>query len=144
LPEDDPLLAQAWGLVGLVHQASEDWPAARLAFQEALTAASQTGAGSWQIGRLLLNLGETCLALGQPQEALDVFQRGLAMTQSDGLDALWGSLTAASVIALARLGQTEAARERLIAVRERAGEDERLSGILETAYQEAIRFSICP
>ena len=28
LPEDDPLLAQAWGLVGLVHQVSEDWPAA--------------------------------------------------------------------------------------------------------------------
>ena len=27
LPEDDPLLAQAWGLVGLVHQVSEDWPA---------------------------------------------------------------------------------------------------------------------
>ena len=142
LSEGDPLLAQAWGLVGLVHQVGEDWPAARLAFLAALTAADRSGAGPWQIGRLLLSLGETCLALGQPREALDAFERGISATRppTTGMEALWGALAAESAIALARLGQAGAARDRLAAVQERAGDDERLADVLATAEKELTQF----
>ena len=141
LPEDDPLLAQAWGLVGLVHQVGEDWPAARLAFLAALTAADRSGAGPWQIGRLLLSLGETCLALGQPREALDAFERGIAATRS--LHWHGGAVGGAGGRKRHRagaVGKSWGRGDRLAAAQERAGDDERLADVLATAEKELTQF----
>ncbi len=157
LPITDPLLVEAWGFFGAVHQVSGDHVGALYGYRKALEMqrAQLQAPQYWPAARTLLSIGENEAAINRWAAAAQTFAEGMSVADTGGYDFLWAMHASQRVLALLQLGESATARTLLGEVEERSGGDPRLKPLLclargelaweqgdiaagETAYRQAI------
>jgi len=135
LPDGDPLHVTALALAGVVRKMLGQYDAARSVFLEALSpVGSDDGKTHWPKIRLLLELGETLLALLDRKGALEVFEEGAALAEEKKYDSLWSRHSVNAIIVLARMGRVQDAKKKLALFRRAANQEPHLGSPIMGGY----------
>jgi tetratricopeptide (TPR) repeat protein len=124
LSEADSLRVTTLALAGVVRKMLGQYDVARSIFLEALSpVGSDDGKTHWPKSRLLLELGETLLALDDRKGALEVFEEGAALAETKKYDSLWSRNSVNAIMVLARMGRIEDAKRKLALFPQRANRE---------------------
>ena len=126
LTVDDSLSTDAWALVGMMEKMAGRYDEAHDYLLRAWKSieGDRKETSYWTQARVLLELGNVMMALGNYEDGLDFFERGGVVARDRGYDSLWRYHTLNAIRVLTLLDRVEEAEDRLNDLRRETTEED--------------------